>query len=182
MWVCFWALYSVSLVYVSVFMPVPCCFDYCSMRYSLKSGNKIVLGVHHILSRLQPWDQPFSKESGGRGDPPQPRAYLHTLAVCAYVRACSVSKLCPPLCDPMVCSPPGSSAHGILQARILEGVAISFSRGSSWPRDRTLICIGRYILLSLSHLLSPYSCWHANNSWSWPFYIQAVSQGCVDSE
>ena len=39
--------------------------------------------------------------------------------------------------DPMDCSPPGSSVHGILQARILEWVAISFSRGSSRPRDRT---------------------------------------------
>ena len=38
------------------------------------------------------------------------------------------------LCDPMDCSPPGSSAHGILQARILEWVAIPFSRGSSQPR------------------------------------------------
>ena len=35
---------------------------------------------------------------------------------------------CPPLCDPMACSPPGSSVHGILQARILEWVAISFSK------------------------------------------------------
>ena len=41
------------------------------------------------------------------------------------------------LCDPVDCSLPGSSVHGILQARILEWVAISFSRGSSWPRDRT---------------------------------------------
>ena len=41
------------------------------------------------------------------------------------------------LCDPMDCSPPGSSVHGILQARILEWVAIPFSRGSSQPRDRT---------------------------------------------
>ena len=39
------------------------------------------------------------------------------------------------LCDPMGCSPPGSSIHGILQARILEWVAISFSRGFSRPRD-----------------------------------------------
>ena len=39
------------------------------------------------------------------------------------------------LCDPMDCSPPGSPVRGILQARILEWVAISFSRGSSWPRD-----------------------------------------------
>ena len=49
---------------------------------------------------------------------------------------------CPTLCDTMDCSPPGSSVHGILQARILEWVAIPFSRGSSWPRNRTHIpCI-----------------------------------------
>ena len=42
-------------------------------------------------------------------------------------------------CDCMNCSPPGSSVHGILQARILEWVAISLSRGSSWPRDRTQV-------------------------------------------
>ena len=42
-----------------------------------------------------------------------------------------VVQLCPTLCDPMDCSPPGSSVHGIFQARILEWVAISFSRGSS---------------------------------------------------
>ena len=44
-----------------------------------------------------------------------------------------VTKSCPTLCDPTDCNPPGSSVHGISQARILEGVAISFSRGSSWP-------------------------------------------------
>ena len=48
-----------------------------------------------------------------------------------------VAQSCPTLCDPMNCRPPGSSVHGILQARILEWVAISFSRGSSQPRDRT---------------------------------------------
>ena len=46
---------------------------------------------------------------------------------------------CPALCDPIDCSPPGSSVHGILQARILESVAISFSRGSSQPRDQTCV-------------------------------------------
>ena len=45
-----------------------------------------------------------------------------------------VTQSCPTLCDPMDCSPPGSSVHGILQARILEWVAIPFSRGSS-PGD-----------------------------------------------
>ena len=43
------------------------------------------------------------------------------------------------LCDPVDCSPPGSSVHGILQARILEWVAVSFSKGSSRPRDRTQV-------------------------------------------
>ena len=43
------------------------------------------------------------------------------------------------LCDPMDCSPPGSSVHGILQARILEWVAIPFSRGYSQPRDQTQV-------------------------------------------
>ena len=41
---------------------------------------------------------------------------------------------CPNLCNPMDCSPPGSSVHGILQARILARTAIPFSRGSSQPR------------------------------------------------
>ena len=50
-----------------------------------------------------------------------------------------VALSCPTLCDPMDCSLPGSSVHGILQARILEWVAISFSRGSSQPRDWTLV-------------------------------------------
>ena len=48
---------------------------------------------------------------------------------------CSVTELCPTLYHPMDCSMPGSSVCGILQARILEWVAISFSRGSSQPRD-----------------------------------------------
>ena len=50
-----------------------------------------------------------------------------------------VAQSCPTLCDPMDCSPPGFSVHGIFQARILEWVAIPFSRGSSRPRDRTWV-------------------------------------------
>ena len=49
---------------------------------------------------------------------------------------------CPTLCDPMDCSPPGSSVHGVPQARILEWVAISSSKGSSRPRDRTCASCG----------------------------------------
>ena len=50
-----------------------------------------------------------------------------------------VTQSCPTLCDPVDCSPPGSSVHGILQVRIPEWVAISFSRGSSRSRDWTQV-------------------------------------------
>ena len=73
---------------------------------------------------------------------------------------CSAAQSCPTLCDPMNCSLPGSSTHEIFQARILEPVAISSFRGSSWPRDGTCVsyvsCIGRQILYHWHHLESPY--------------------------
>ena len=50
-----------------------------------------------------------------------------------------VARLCPTLGKPVDCSPPGSSVHGFLQARILEWVAISFSGGSSQPRNQTWV-------------------------------------------
>ena len=52
---------------------------------------------------------------------------------------CLVTQACPILFDLMYYSPPGSSAHGVLQLRILQGVAIPFSRGSSQPRDQTQV-------------------------------------------
>ena len=61
-----------------------------------------------------------------------------------------VAQLCLTLCDPMNCGLPGSSIRGILQARTLEWGAISFSRGSSRPRDRTLACHTAGGLYSLS--------------------------------
>ena len=66
----------------------------------------------------------------------------HYLYYCGhiYIYICMlVIQSCLTLCDPMDCSPPSSSVHGILQARILEWVAISFSRGSLQPRDRTQV-------------------------------------------
>ena len=50
-----------------------------------------------------------------------------------YVACVLVAQSCPNLCDPMDCSPPGSSVHGVLLARILEWVAMPSSRGSSDP-------------------------------------------------
>ena len=62
---------------------------------------------------------------------------------------CLVAQSCPTLCDRMDCSPPGSSVHGILQARILEWVAMPSPRGSSQPKDRTQVsCIaGRFFTI-----------------------------------
>ena len=62
---------------------------------------------------------------------------------------CLVSQLTLTLCEPHGCSPPGYSVRGILQARILEWVAIPFSRGSSQPRDGTWVsCIaGRFFTI-----------------------------------
>ena len=66
--------------------------------------------------------------------------------ICIYVCAKSLQP-CPTVCDPVDYSLPGSSAHGIIQVRILERVAMSSSRGSSWPRDRTHVsCLLCFLL------------------------------------
>ena len=83
------------------------------------------------------------------------QAFLPNPDACMCVHARVQAQSYPNLCVSMNCSPPSSSIHGILQARILEWVAISFCTGSSQPRDRTHIscvsCIGGWILYSLSH-------------------------------
>ena len=68
-----------------------------------------------------------------------PLLTIHALASVSEIHALvSVSQSCPTLCDLMDCSPPGSSVYGILQARILEWVAMS-TRESSQPKDRTQV-------------------------------------------
>ena len=73
---------------------------------------------------------------------------LHVLRSSLFVKV-KVTQSCPALCNPMDCSFPGSWVHGILQAKILECVAISFSRGSLKPRDQTQVsCIaGRFFTI-----------------------------------
>ena len=88
-----------------------------------------------------------------------------------------VAQPSPTLCDPMDCSPPGSSLRGILQARILEWVAIVFSRQFSLPRDETQVSrIAGKILFCLSQQGSPESATRAQISplvWvSFPFRPQ----------
>ena len=76
---------------------------------------------------------------------------------------CLVAESCTTLWDPVDCSPPGSYVHGVSQARILEWVTISFSRGSSLPRAQTCIsCIGRQILY---HWATWEGDWMLSGSW-----------------
>ena len=84
----------------------------------------------------------------------------------SFCFSCSVAQSCPIFCTPMNCNPPGSSVHGISQARMLEQFAISYSRGSSLPRNWTCVsCIGRSILYYSAAWEVP--CWFCLlNLWS----------------
>ena len=105
-----------------------------------------------LFSRLEGNDLWFQQSVGmrrGRWFSIRMSSWQHSCLrrVCKDLSSCCLQRhpcskslwLCPTLSDPMDCSPPGSSAHGILQSRILEWVVISFSRGSSPPRDRTQV-------------------------------------------
>ena len=86
---------------------------------------------------------------------------LSALCVCMCVCVCVLSPT-QTLCNAMDCSPPGSSVHGISQARILEFVVMPSPRGwsqtSNWTRVSYVFCTGRRVLLPLSHLGSPCIC------------------------
>ena len=114
------------------------------------------LGYFHVLAivnsasvnteaHVSLWIMVFS------GYMPRNKLLYHMVTIFIFLRNSQAwvlhAQLCLTLCGPIDCSPSGFSLHGIFQARILEWVAISFSRGSSWPRDQThTSCIGRRIL------------------------------------
>ena len=105
-------------------------------------GEKMTASVLSIYSR----------------NPRIPCGFLHNIFVTKWSVKVKVlvDQLCPNLCDPMDCRPPGSSVPGTLQARILEWVGMPSSRGSSWPRDWTQVSSHcRQILYHLSHQRSP---------------------------
>ena len=113
------------------------------------------LGIHFItvvpnLFGTRNWfhGRQFFHGAGVRGDGFRMIQGL-TFTVNFEVKWSELAQSCPTICNPVDCSWPGSSVHGILQARILEWVAISFSRESSQPRDQTLVsCMaGRCFIL-----------------------------------
>ena len=89
-----------------------------------------------------------------------------------------VAPSCPTVCNPMDCSPPGSFVHWILQTRILQWVAMPFSRGSSLLRDGTQISwIGRLILYHWATREAPKTTWISHNY----IYIYLSSPSCASS-
>ena len=106
----------------------PCC---CCWVTSFVSNS---MWPHRQLpTRLpRPWDSPGKNTRVG----------CHFPLQCTKVKSESeAAQSCPTLCDPMQCSLPGSSVHGILQAGILEWVTISFSRGSVFPTQELNLCL-----------------------------------------
>ena len=97
-----------------------------------------------------------------------------------------VAQSCPTLCDPMDCNLPGFSVHGILQARVLEWVAISFFRGSSWPKDRTRVShiVGRRFNLWATReapKLCAISCFTMQITLAFDYYLLSHGHLMVDS-
>ena len=118
---------------ISLIFKISCLIFLARTSYSMSAGNgkneqpcliSSLKGKTFTVSSLNTWLQTFS---------------YRLVCVCVCVL---VAQLCPTLCNPMGYRLLGSSVNRILQARILEWIAISFSRGSSQPRDQTWVsCI-----------------------------------------
>ena len=123
------------MILVFIDMEIKCCHfsEQGSVTWSGERGERFYKGGD-AWTVLRTWGH----EAGFRGD-----------SKVDCVHACSVTQLCLTVCNTTDCSPPDSSADGISQARTLDWVAISFSRGSSWPRDRSPIffssCFGQIL-------------------------------------
>ena len=122
--------------------------------FSFHRQNLKVLGIPHPICRTDyrtAWVACFREDYLCKVPMCWPvRRVCVCVCVCVRVHTRSVTQSCLILCNPMDHSPPSSSVHRTFQARILQWVAISYSRGYSRPRDRTCIscvsCISRLIL------------------------------------
>ena len=132
------------------------CANWACLRHSSSPGVSPTFPEFHCSSSDRVTQLPSSscRSFSSNGDLPTLGPFgLLVLLILIH------TQLCLTLCDPMDCSLPGSSVHGIFQARILEWLAIHYFRGCSWHRDQTCIscisCFGREILYLLHHLGSP---------------------------
>ena len=120
------------------------CCPLCQFLLVQQSESSMCIHVLPLFRISFPLKSPHSIKQSSLGSPAGSHHLFCTRA------ACSVALSDPTLRDPTDCSPPDSSIHGVLQARILEWAAMSSSRGSSQPRDRTwascVSWVGRCIL------------------------------------
>ena len=114
-------------------------------------------------------------------DPSFPTSQPYKLMVSRICRSGMHAKLLhlgPNLCNLIDCSLPGFSVHGILQARLLEWLAISSCRGSSRLRDRTQVsyvsCFGRWVLYQQCHLGSPVEVEERAKLNNWEYWLKTV--------
>ena len=140
-----WVLRACVLIHMCACVHAQLCLTLCNPMDCDPAGSSL----HGILqARTLEWVAvSFSK---GSSQPRDQTCVSLSLALAGgffttsgtWERKSEVTQTCPTLCDSVDCSPPGFSIHGVFQARMLEWVAISFSRGSSLPRDRTQVsCI-----------------------------------------
>ena len=101
-----------------------------------------------------------------------------TITIIIYT-VCMCTQSCLTLCDPIDYSPPASSVHGISQAKILAWVAISFSRGSSRPRDWTGISCVSYISRWILNILVIIKYFHINNH-AYFFLLHTIESRCYE--
>ena len=131
-------------------------FTWCPLPDILESWGKPDLGYNNFMiarwkdrKNIGSWW--FSWWARTNMEAQIPLNFLHLKCNTFLSHCVLVAQSCLTLCNPVDCSLPGSSVHGILQARILQWVAISFSRGSSRLRDQTQVsCIADRFLLSES--------------------------------
>ena len=139
--------YHSDLIYASNLQDLPDSWEYWSFKLYLRCQTMFEIWLPGLK---EVWWKHLSRFKGTRVE-----QRANTMGnICCF--CCRVAKSCPTPCNPMDCCTPGSSVHGISQARILEWVAISFFRGSSQIRDQTWdSCIGRWILYHWANWEAP---------------------------
>ena len=122
----------------------------CSLLWSIKCAERKVLDPSYVSTGLMALLSFGTLKLGNKSSIAYWMRKDMWSSQCIVCILCAQS--CPSLCDLMDCSPPGSSVHGIFQVRILEWVAISYSKGSSWSRNWTHVFFNS---LPLCNLASP---------------------------
>ena len=114
---------------------------------------------HRNTGHEPAWSEETTAPSPGSQERSKQNQHPHSYSLPLWTCVCIQS--CPTLYNPMDGNPPGSSLHKTSQARVVEWVAISSPRVSSWPRDSTHVsrvsCISRQLLYHQGHLRSPSS-------------------------